>query len=102
MANKPSSLLDEGDYGNIGKSKEERRAAAGRGNPQMIKLAIVAGCFVIAGGLVAWTYWPEGPPESSKVGGKGALSESEKAAAKKQEQQVQEDLKSPEISVGGS
>jgi flagellar basal body-associated protein FliL len=103
MANKPSSLLDDAEFGNIGKSKDQRgKAKGGESNSQTGKIILVIVCFVIAGAGIAYTFWPEGQPESAKPGGKGSLTSSDQEAAKKQEQKVKEDLEKPELFHGPS
>jgi hypothetical protein len=103
MANKPSSLLDDAEFGNIGKSKDQRgKAKGGESNSQTGKIILVIACFVIAGAGIGYTFWPEGQVPSAKAGGKGSLTSGDQEAAKKQEQKVQEDLKDTGLPNGPS
>jgi hypothetical protein len=103
MANKPSSLLDDADFGSIGQSKSEREKAKGGGGGHAFKIVIVVVCFVIAGLGLAWNFGAFEPKqlESSKPGGRGALSTTEQEAAKKQQQQAAEDMTKPDRQING-
>lgn len=102
MASKPSSLLDDVAFGDIGKSKEQKREG-GESNPQKPKLIAVCLMLLTAGGILGWYYlWPEPLPPSAIPGNPAALNTAEQEAAKKQEKKVQEDMEKPELFHGPS
>jgi hypothetical protein len=100
MATKPSSLLDDGDFGNIGKGKAEQGKGKA-GSPQTVKLIVVIAMFLVSAGVLAWYYWPEPPPPSAR-GGPGALSSEEQKAAEEQQRRVKEEMEKPETVIGDS
>lgn len=102
MASKPSSLLDDVAFGEIGKSKEDKREGKAS-NPNTVKLASVIFMLALSGAILGWYYlWPEPPPPSARPGNPAALNSSEQEAAKKQEKKVQEDMEKPELFHGPS
>lgn len=105
MATKTSSLLDDADFGNIGKGKDKDGRPTGEqdsGGTNTVKIALVVIGFLVGGAGLTYYYWPEAPVASSKPGGKGALSATEQEAAKKQEKQREEDMQKPDRVVGPS
>lgn len=101
MATRPSSLIDDADFGSIGmRAKRGANSAGVAGSVSGFKVALIVIGFLAGGAGIAYFYWPDRPVASATPGGKGSLNASDQDAAKKQQKQREDEAGRPGNGLG--